>query len=63
MKNKWRRLEKEINIIRLFQWGEGYVTSLLSARRLLEIIPKTGVVDNIDNQLRERSGARTKTSV
>ena len=60
MKNKWRRLEKEINIIRLFQWGEGYVTSLLSARRLLEIIPKTGVVDNIDNQLRERSGPELK---
>ena len=60
MKNKWDRLEKEINIIRLFQWGEGYITSLSSAHRLLDIIHKTGVVDNIDNQFRERSGPELK---
>ncbi len=60
MKNKWDRLEKEINIIRLFQWGEGYITSLSSAHRLLDIIYKTGVVDNIDNQFRERSGPELK---
>lgn len=60
MKNKWDRLEKEINIIRLFQWGEGYITSLSSAHRLLDIIYKTGVVDNIDNQFRQRSGPELK---
>lgn len=60
MKNKWDRLEKEINIIRLFQWGEGYITSLSSAHRILDIIHKTGVVDNIDNQFRERSGPELK---
>lgn len=60
MESKWGMLDKEVNIIRLFQWGEGYITSLSSARRLLEIIRKTGVVDNIDNQLRERSGPELK---
>jgi hypothetical protein len=60
MKGKWGMLDKEVNIIRLFQWGEGYITSLSSAHRLLDIIKKTGVVDNIDNQFRERSGPELK---
>lgn len=60
MEGKWGMLDKEVNIIRLFQWGEGYITSLSSAHRLLDIIKKTGVVDNIDNQLRERSGPELK---
>ena len=60
MKNKWDRLEKEINIIRLFQWGEAYMTSISSAKRLLDALKNTGVVDNIDNQLRENSGPELK---
>ena len=60
MEGKWDLLDKKVNIIRLFQWGEGYITSISSARRLLEIIRKTGVVDNIDNQFRERSGPELK---
>jgi len=60
MEGKWGMLDKEVNIIRLFQWGEGYITSLSSSYRLLDIIKKTGVVDNIDNQLRERSGPELK---
>jgi hypothetical protein len=60
MSDKWSLLESEVNIVRLFQWGEGYITSLSSARRLLDIIKETGVVDNIDNQLRERSGPEIK---
>lgn len=60
MKDKWKRLDQEVNVIRLFQWGEGYITSLSSARRLLDAIKQTGVVDNIDNQLRERSGPELK---
>lgn len=60
MKNKWGMLDEELNLIRLFQWGEGYITSLSSARRLLDMIKETGVVDNIDNQLRERSGPELK---
>jgi hypothetical protein len=62
MKDKWKRLDQEVNVIRLFQWGEGYITSLSSARRLLDAIKQTGVVDNIDNQLRERSGSELKLS-
>ena len=60
MKDKWKMLDQEVNVIRLFQWGEGYITSLSSARRLLDVIKQTGVVDNIDNQLRERSGSELK---
>ena len=53
-------LDEAVNVIRLFQWGEGYITSLSSALRLLNIIKQTGVIDNIDNQLRERSGPELK---
>jgi hypothetical protein len=60
MKDKWKMLDQEVNVIRLFQWGEGYITSLSSASRLLDVIKQTGVVDNIDNQLRERSGPELK---
>lgn len=60
MSDKWGLLDNDVNVIRLFQWGEGYITSLSSAKRLLSIIQDTGVVDNIDNQLRERSGPELK---
>ena len=60
MSNKWDLLDNDVNVIRLFQWGEGYITSLSSAKRLLSIIQRTGVIDNIDNQLRERSGPELK---
>jgi GR25 family glycosyltransferase involved in LPS biosynthesis len=60
MLDKWNVLDYDINIIRLFQWGEGYITSLSSAKRLFSIIKDTGVVDNIDNQLREKSGPELK---
>jgi hypothetical protein len=62
MPDKWGLLDNDINVIRLFQWGEGYITSFSSAKRLLSIIQDTGVVDNIDNQLRERSGPELKLS-
>jgi len=60
MEQKWRLLDKEFNIIRLFQWGEGYITSLDSAKRTLHLIGQIGVIDNIDNQLRENSGPEIK---
>ena len=62
MSDKWDLLDHDINVIRLFQWGEGYITSFSSAKRLLSIIQDTGVVDNIDNQLRTRSGPELKLS-
>lgn len=60
MSDKWKTLDTDINIIRLFQWGEAYMTSISSAKRLLDALKNTGVVDNIDNQLRENSGPELK---
>ena len=45
-------LRNNINILRLGPWGEGYVTSLYSSRRILQYLHKKGIVDNIDNQLK-----------
>lgn len=60
MSDKWKMLDTDINIIRLFQWGEAYITSIASAKRLLNILKNTGVIDNIDNQLRQNSGPELK---
>jgi hypothetical protein len=48
--------DTNLNIIRLGKWGEGYITSLESAKRLVNIIKSNGIVHNIDNQLRVFSG-------
>lgn len=48
--------DKTLNIIRLGVWGEAYVTSLASAKRLIKIIKQTGIRENIDNQLSKLSG-------
>jgi len=42
----------DLNVIRLGTWGEGYITSLESAKRILAFLKKNGIRDNIDNQLR-----------
>lgn len=60
MSSKWGDLDNDVNIIRLFTWGEAYITSISSAKRLLGILKNTGVIDNIDNQLREKSGPELK---
>lgn len=60
MKNKWHRLDSRINIIRLFKWGEGYLTSLESAKRVYSLIEKNGVIGNIDDQFREACGRELK---
>jgi GR25 family glycosyltransferase involved in LPS biosynthesis len=60
MSGKWKSLDNDVNIIRLFTWGEAYITSISSAKRLLDILKNTGVIDNIDNQLREKSGPELK---
>jgi predicted O-methyltransferase YrrM len=49
-------LKDDINMIRLQEWGEGYITSVESAKRILEHIYRDGFVDSIDNQFRERCG-------
>jgi GR25 family glycosyltransferase involved in LPS biosynthesis len=45
-----------LNIIRLDNWGEGYITSLKGAINIIDLITKSGIVDNIDNQLRKYCG-------
>jgi len=47
---------KDINIIRLGTWGEGYITSLQGAINIKNIIDCIGIAQNIDNQLRDLSG-------
>ena len=43
-------------MIRLARWGEGYVTNLPGAKRIIGHMRRTGVVRNVDNQLRIYSG-------
>jgi predicted O-methyltransferase YrrM len=45
-----------LNIIRLHQWGEGYVTSLDGAKRIFQMFLDKGMVNNIDVQLNFQSG-------
>ena len=47
-----RLINTHVNIVRLCPWGEGYITSIESAKRLMKIIKKEGVKCSIDNQLR-----------
>lgn len=44
--------DPDLNMIRLEKWGEGYITSLDGAKRIIELIKKTGIITQIDNQLR-----------
>jgi hypothetical protein len=48
--------DKELNMIRLARWGEGYITSLDSSRRIIDMLDGKGIINNIDNQLRCDSG-------
>lgn len=45
-------LLKKHNMLRLDRWGEGYVFSLKNAKKVLKHIKNTGIVRNIDNQLK-----------
>eukprot|EP00941_MAST-03F_sp_MAST-3F-sp1_P000759 g759.t1 len=44
------------NMVRLLNWGEGYVTSLDGARRILKYLKHNGIIRNIDFQLRLFAG-------
>lgn len=46
----------DINMLRLATWGEGYLTSLNGAYRIINSINKSGIIANIDNQLRKYCG-------
>ena len=45
-----------MNMVRLGEWGEGYITTLAGAKRIIELIKSKGIIRNIDNQLREHCG-------
>lgn len=42
--------------LRLAQWGEGYITTVSGAQRLLRKLSQQGIRRNIDNQLRRDCG-------
>ena len=48
--------KSNVNILRLMTWGEGYITSYESAKRVLDHLNRDGIIRNIDNQLREHCG-------
>lgn len=48
--------KSNVNILRMMTWGEGYITSYESAKRVLEHLTRDGIIRNIDNQLREHCG-------
>lgn len=49
-------LYPSLNIIRLGRLGEGYITSLDGARRIIHLIQATGIIDHSDMQLRKNCG-------
>ncbi len=62
--NKIFILKKEnINMIRLFRWGEGYITSLQGAMNIINLIKKEGIVSNIDDQLRLLCGPEYRVPI
>lgn len=46
----------DINMIRLDKWGEGYLTSLNGAHKIVDSISRSGIIENIDIQLRKYCG-------
>jgi len=50
------KLNDNINMIRLCNWGEGYITHIEGAKRIINHLRKNGIIHNIDNQLRDNCG-------
>lgn len=44
------------NMLRLDNWGEGYIITNKGGREILRLIYERGIINNIDNQLRENCG-------
>ena len=49
-------LTENYNMIRLFNLGEGYITSIAGAKNIIKHIYESGIIMNIDNQLRLSCG-------
>lgn len=45
-------IKKKCDIVRLGKWGEGYITSLESAKKIISLIKKYGIFTNVNLQLR-----------
>jgi hypothetical protein len=43
--------DERVNILRGADWGECYITSLESAKRLIKLLERNGITGNIDEQL------------
>lgn len=43
--------DEKVNILRCADWGECYITSLESAKRLIKLLERNGILANIDEQL------------
>ena len=50
------RKKRNLNMVRLGPWGEGYLFSLKGAEDVLKRLQKTGIIANVDNQFRLFSG-------
>lgn len=50
------RKKRNLNMVRLGKWGEGYLFSLKGAEDVLKRVQKTGIIANVDNQFRLFSG-------
>jgi hypothetical protein len=55
--------DSELNIIRLGFSGQGYITSFEGAKRITKLLQKTGIIKNIDNQLRLNCGKEFNASL
>ena len=49
-------LAHKYNMLRLDNWGEGYIITNKGGREILRLIYEKGIIHNIDNQLRENCG-------
>jgi hypothetical protein len=52
---------QDIDMIRLNEWGEIYITSLKGAENIIKKLRNQGIIANIDNQLRVDCGAEYYT--
>lgn len=48
--------DEGLNLIRLGNWGEGYITCLESAKRIIGLLKEQGIRNSIDNQLNQMAG-------
>lgn len=49
-------LAYKYNMLRLDNWGEGYIITNKGGHEILRLIYEKGIIQNIDNQLRENCG-------